>query len=238
MTDARILYLDTGVLRVLWKLHLKDWIKDDDERLVRAKLLREILAVAKQKNQVRAITSPIAVMEMVQFDQSKHYAKSRMGGGDDPMDVLNDWYRLSDRWQKSGPLLGEVLQSARNDLEVWSGSEDFGLVEILHGPWANAGLLNEIPQLLALSLRLALTTPIDSDDCFHVAYLLRYADAIITSDKGLKGSLELALEKGPVRTQLDAEYQTIFGTELPDRSPDAFLYPEDLKRLGKWAETE
>ena len=234
MTDAKIIYLDTRVLRALWKLHLKDW-KEADNRRKKAKQLRDILARGRARNELRAMTSPIAVMEMIQFDQSKHYARMRLKKGDDPKDVLDDWHDLPNRWDSGDDLLERVLGNGSRDLNTWSKSTDFDLVDVWHGPWGNKGSPAEVPELLAFALRLSLTTPVDEDDCFHVAYMLRYADGILTSDGGLLKALRLTSQVRPIWKRINNIYLEVFGQAMPESPFRYFTYPGDLKQLTAWS---
>ena len=235
MTDLKTVYLDTGVLRPLWKLHLGHWPRDDNRHRIHSEHLRRILRNEDKRFNVAAVASVFTIIEMAQFDQSKNYASIRLAAGDDAAEILLEWGRPTWRWSGLEELLHPVLDGTVDNLEKWSGGEDHGLVSIYHGPWPNPGQAAEIPLLLGFALRLCLSTPVDPDDCYHVAYTMRYCDAILTTDQGLLDSLSRTLNDEGIMDSIRADYRETFKVDLPTAGFRVFRYPNQLCEFEHWS---
>jgi hypothetical protein len=234
---TRILYIDTPVLRKLWKLYRGEL--GDSVGLGKAQIeeLRDYIHAQRENQTLVMMSSSFAIMEMMNLARRWHYTRTRFDAGHDLLEIVDDWSNEDKRWKFLPGSSEKLIAQVREDLNHWMTDEADALIDILDFSGVSIPRYEAVTnrELVRFAAFLNLRTRIESQDCLHLSYAFAHAEGIISTDLQLVNFLRSISQ--PNWKLIGQGYEEVFGSKLPFNRGEfaAFHLPtHPLRQIEFW----
>ncbi len=242
VTGPKTLYLDTGPVRHLWKLHSNDWKNLSNPSRIAAESLRGSLIDLKKDGKLEAVTSVFAVMEMQEFARTHRYVRNRFDEGDDVLDYFDNRQKKRELWKAypGGP--SALFQQVQKDFQDWlsgDGSEVLSQIYDFDSTLFSSRMDLETSSTMKFAAYLSFLTATSASDSVHLAYALATSNGILTSD-GELASIVNSQVSDSWSTVADV-YEICFRQKLgiSKKSFKAFRYAKTpTDKIAEWASSD